>query len=207
MRHSLKSVPYAEPGMKIGLLGGSFNPPHEGHVDISEMILKKAGLDKVWWMITPGNPWKDPSQLSCFLQRYAACRRLLTNPKIAVTGFEVFHTFHYTQETLSHLRMISPRLKFVWLMGADNLASFHLWQKWQQIASLMPMVVFDRPGSTFSVSSAPAALALQRFWIKEENVGLINCYKPPVWTFLHGRKNIHSSTAIRGRFRGDFENG
>jgi nicotinate-nucleotide adenylyltransferase len=191
-------IPYAEPGMRIGLLGGSFNPPHEGHLSITLLALKRAGLDRVWWLVSPGNPLKDHSELESLERRIELCRDLAGgHPRIDITAFEARHKVRYTEDTLALLRKLRPRLNFVWMMGADNLATFHRWQNWRHIARMMPIVVIDRPGSTLSYRSAPAAIALARYRIDEGDAELISRCRPPAWTFLHGPRSALSSSAIR----------
>ncbi len=183
--------------MVVGLLGGSFNPPHEGHLHISELALKRAKLDQVWWIVSPGNPLKDHSELASLGKRLGLCHDLARHPDIKVTAFEARFNVRYTEHTLSILKQRRPRLKFVWLMGADNLAGFHKWQNWRRIANMMPIIVIDRPGSTLSYLSAPAAIALSRYRVDEEDVSRLAQMKPPAWTFLHGPRSLLSSTQIR----------
>lgn len=194
-------IPHAEPGMRIGLFGGSFNPPHEGHVHASLLALKRARLHRIWWLVTPGNPLKDSRELESLETRLERCHALVRHPAIDVTAIEAGFDTRYTEETLSRLMTVRPRLDFVWIMGADNLASFHRWQNWRRIAAMMPMIVIDRPGSTLSFLHAPAAIALSRYRIDEDDCGLISRLKPPAWTFLHGPRSPLSSTAIREKRR------
>lgn len=190
-------IPPTGDGMRIGLFGGSFNPPHEGHRVISEFVLKRAGLDRVWWLVTPGNPLKDHGDLAPLGERIALSREMATDSRIVVTGLEARFSVRYTADTLAILRRLRPRVRFVWIMGADNLASFHRWQNWRQIAAMMPIIVVDRPGSTLSFLSARAAIALARWRIDEGDVGRIANLAPPAWTFLHGPRMALSSTEIR----------
>jgi nicotinate-nucleotide adenylyltransferase len=184
--------------MAVGLLGGSFNPPHPGHRLISELALKRARLDQVWWLVSPGNPLKDHSQLASLSSRLELCHAMTRHPDIKVTAFEARFDVRYTQDTLSILTRRRPNIDFVWLMGADNLAGFHKWQNWRRIASLMPFIVIDRPGFTLSYLSAPAAIALARYRIDESDAQLLPRMKPPAWCFLHGPRSYLSSTTIRG---------
>ncbi|MEZ5871322.1 MAG: nicotinate-nucleotide adenylyltransferase [Nitratireductor sp.] len=200
LAHYLR-FPHCEPGMKIGLFGGSFNPPHEGHVHVSDLALRRARLDRIWWMVTPRNPLKDHSQLAPLGERLQLCSRLARNPAVDVTAFEARFNVRFTADTLSILKQRFPRIRFVWIMGADNLAGFHRWQNWRRIASMMPILVIDRPGSTLSVRSAPAALALSRYRIAEQRAGTIAVCKPPAWAFVHGPRSALSSTAIRNSMK------
>ena len=183
--------------MKIGLFGGSFNPPHEGHLHASELALQRARLNQVWWLVTPGNPLKDHSNLAPLEQRIKSCREIAGHPKIKITAFEASLNVRYTADTLRLIMQKRPRLKFVWIMGADNLASFHLWQDWRSIAAMMPIVVIDRPGATLSYVSAPAALALSRYRVDEDDAARLPGLRPPAWTFVHGPRNSLSSTKLR----------
>ena len=192
-------MPVAGDGQRIGLFGGSFNPPHEGHLHLCDLALKRLELDQIWWMVTPGNPLKDVSELPELKERIELCRQLVRDPRIRVTGFEANYRVRYTADTVSLIRRFRPRLKFVWLMGADNLAGFHRWQDWRGIASMVPIAVIDRPGSTLSYLSARAARALSRYRVDEEDASLLADMKPPAWTFLHGPRNMLSSTVLRGK--------
>ena len=184
--------------MRIGLLGGSFNPPHDGHVHISEMALARLDLHQVWWLVTPGNPLKDHAGLPGLRERLALCRALATHPGIRCTGLEAAFNVRYTADTLDILTRRRPAARFVWLMGADNLADFHRWERWRDIAATVPIAVFDRPGSTLAFHSAKAAHALARFRIDEADAPLLATRQPPAWTFIHGARSALSSTALRG---------
>lgn len=190
-------LPATADGMKIGLFGGSFNPPHEGHVHVSETALKRGQLDQVWWLVTPGNPLKDTSDLESLPKRIKKSHDIITHPKMKVTAFEAKHNVRYTQETLSLLLKLRPNLNFVWVMGADNLKSFHKWQNWRSIADMMPIMVIDRPGSTLSYRSAQAAIALSRYRIDETDSELLPYMQAPAWSFIHAPRSSSSSTAIR----------
>ena len=151
--------PYGS-GQTIGLLGGSFNPPHDGHRLISELALRRLGLDRVWWLATPGNPLKSSAELAKQEARVAAARAIARHPRIAVTDFEAEIGSRYTYQSLKLLRERCGGARFVWIMGADNLCQFHRWRRWRDIADLAPIVVVDRPGSTFAALSSRAAQAL-----------------------------------------------
>ena len=196
LRQALE-IPFAEDGMAIGLLGGSFNPPHQGHLAISLLAMKRARLDRLWWLVSPGNPLKDHSELESLERRIKLCSGIANHPRIDITAFEANHKLGYTHDTLALLRRLRPRINFVWIMGADNLAGFHHWQNWRRIAAMMPFIVVDRPGSTLSCRSAPAAIALARYRIDEDDAAMISRMRPPAWTFLHGPRSLISSTAIR----------
>ncbi|GIL00489.1 MAG: putative nicotinate-nucleotide adenylyltransferase [Alphaproteobacteria bacterium] len=194
-------IPPTADGMRVGLFGGSFNPPHEGHLRVSEHVLKRARLDRIWWLVTPGNPLKDHGELAPLDRRIALCRGIARHPRIVVTALEARYSVRYTADTLAILKRLRPRVRFVWIMGADNLASFHHWQDWRRIAAMMPMIVVDRPGSTLSFLSARAAIALARWRVSEDAAAVVADLTPPAWTFLHGPRLALSSTAIRAASR------
>jgi nicotinate-nucleotide adenylyltransferase len=193
----LPVLPRHGPGQRIGLLGGSFNPPHAGHRLASLLALRRLGLDRVWWVVTPGNPLKDIAQLPPLAQRMAAARRVAADPRIAVTGFEALIGTRFTYDTIAYLKRRCPTVHFVWLMGADNLAGFHRWQRWRGIAALVPIAVIDRPGSTMRASSAPAAAWLGHRRFSPNRALALATARPPAWIFLHGPRSRLSSTLIR----------
>gem|GEM_PF-57243 len=182
---------------RIGLLGGSFNPPHEGHRQISLAALDKLGLDAVWWLVTPGNPLKDADLYAPYEERLAKARRLADHPDIVVSDFERRHNLQYTVDVLERLQIVNPDIDFVWLMGADSLAGFHLWKDWRKIAELAPMAVFNRPGYTDSALSGEAATALNAFRINENDLDQLITSDPPAWIYFSETDNPLSSTAIR----------
>jgi nicotinate-nucleotide adenylyltransferase len=191
------ALPKAEPGMRVGLFGGSFNPPHEGHELVALQCLRRLALDKVWILVTPGNPLKDHAHLAPLETRMAAARQVMNHPQLEVTGFEAAHGFSYTFETLSFLTTKHPAVKFVWIMGADSLMSFDHWERWHDIAQLMPMAVYARPGATFRATQSPAAVALGSVRIPEEAAETLAGREPPAWVYLRGIMSGASSTAIR----------
>jgi len=192
-------MPHVEPGQRIGLFGGSFNPPHEGHVHVSEKALRRLELDQIWWLVTPGNPLKEHGELALLEKRLALCEELAFDPRVKITAFEAALPTSYTANTLKYVVQRNSGVKFVWIMGADNLGQFHLWERWRQIAQLMPIAVVDRPGATMAFHSARAAIALRRFRLDETDASSLASKHPPAWTFLHGPRNSLSSTAIRAK--------
>ncbi len=184
-------------GQAIGLLGGSFNPAHAAHRQISEQALKRIGLDAVWWLVSPGNPLKEHGDLAPLGERMEGARRVGHHPRIHVTDVETVLGTSRTVDLLAWLKRTCPTVRFVWLMGADNLASFHRWHRWREIAALAPIAVIDRPGSTFAAVSGPAARALARFRIDESDARRLPSCEPPAWTILHGPRSDLSSTALR----------
>ena len=192
-----QAIPLYTNGMRIGLLGGSFNPPHVAHRAISLFAIKRLKLDRVWWLVTPGNPLKDQDGLRDLNERTAAARRMANDPRIDVSCLESVIGTRYTVETISYLRRRASGLRFVWIMGADNLAQFHRWQNWRRIASEVPMAVIDRPPQSFRALAAPAAQALARYRLPENQAGRLADQRPPAWVFLSGMKLNLSSTGLR----------
>jgi nicotinate-nucleotide adenylyltransferase len=192
-----KTIPIHSNGMRIGLLGGSFNPPHIAHRAISLFAIKRLKLDRVWWLVTPGNPLKDNGALHELDERAQAARQMASDPRIDVSCLESVIGTRYTVDTINYLRRRVSGLRFVWIMGADNLAQFHRWQNWQRIASQMPIAVIDRPPSSFRALAAPAARALARYRVPENEAGRLADFRAPAWVFLTGLKMNLSSTGLR----------
>jgi nicotinate-nucleotide adenylyltransferase len=183
--------------MRIGLLGGSFNPAHETHRAVSLLALKRLGLDRVWWLVTPGNPLKDNRSLPPLAERIAQARTVARSPFIEVTGIEAILGTTFTYDTVSRLRSCYPAVRFVFLMGADILAEFHRWKRWRDLAGKIPLAVIDRAGWTGRAFASPAAMALARARIPEQDAPTLPLRKPPAWVFLHELKSGQSSTALR----------
>jgi nicotinate-nucleotide adenylyltransferase len=194
---SSHEIPLHTDGMRIGLLGGSFNPPHAAHRAISQFAIKRLQLDRVWWLVTPGNPLKAPAGLRELDERAGAARKMADDPRIDVSCLESVIGTRYTADTISYLRRRCSGLRFVWIMGADNLAQFHRWQNWRRIADQVPFAVIDRPPQSFRALAAPAALALQRYRIPESCAGRLADCRAPAWVFLTGMKSTLSSTGLR----------
>ena len=190
-------LPPFVPGMRIGLLGGSFNPPHEGHALITRLALRRLALDRVWWLVTPGNPLKSLTGLAALKARMEAARRLDVGPRVVVSDIEAQIDSRYTYDTLLWLRRRAPGVHFVWIMGADNLRQFHLWRHWRLIADLMPIVVVDRPGSTLKAISSQAGAAIAPWRVPERDATRLATMPPPALLFLHGPRSGLSSTALR----------
>ena len=185
--------------MAVGLFGGSFNPPHAGHLLVAREVLKRLWLDQVWLLVTPGNPLKTKSDPAALGKRVAAVKELAADPRLRVTAFEATRGFTYTFETLSWLVRTQPGRHFVWIMGSDNLLTFHKWLKWKEISELMPMAVYERPGSALIAPKAPAAGALARYRIDEADAPGLWRMPPPAWVYLHGITSELSSTTLRRR--------
>jgi nicotinate-nucleotide adenylyltransferase len=183
--------------MRIGLLGGSFNPPHAAHRAISLFAMKRLKLDRVWWLVSPGNPLKDHNGLRDLDERAEAARQVANDPRIDVTCLEAVIGTRYTVDTITYLRRRCSGLRFVWIMGADNLAQFHRWEHWRRIASEVPVAVIDRPPQSFRALAAPAARALAPYRIAEKDASLLAGRRAPAWVFLTGLKLNLSSTRLR----------
>jgi nicotinate-nucleotide adenylyltransferase len=195
-RREVKVPPHG-PRLKIGLLGGSFNPPHEAHLAVTRLALRRLGLDRVWWLVTPGNPLKDTRALPPLAERLASARRLAAHPRIDVTDLEAAIGTRFTADTIAWLTRRFPAVRFVWIMGADNLAQFDRWQNWRAIAEAVPIAVVDRFGASYAATASPAAQALAAARIRENDARSLPDRKPPAWVYLHGLKSPLSSTAIR----------
>ena len=193
MRHAF---PIATPGQRIGILGGSFDPAHAGHLLISRVAMARLGLDRVWWMVSPGNPLKahGPAPMA---QRIRDAGALATDPRIVITDIEMRLGTRMTADTLPALRGAYPGMRFVWLMGSDNLLQFHRWDRWRDIAACMPIAVLARPGTRQAARTAPAAQVLTPFRLPEARARLLPACDAPAWVFLNLPMSPLSSSAIR----------
>lgn len=191
-------LPLARAGQTIGLFGGSFDPAHPGHLHVSREALKRFGLDRVWWLVSPGNPLKahGPAPLA---QRMAAARGLVDHPRIIVTDIEARIGTRYTAQTIAALQALYPGVRFVWLMGADNLAQFHRWQDWQEIMGRVAVGVLARPGSRIAARTAKAASIYRHAKLPAEAAHLLAHTPPPAWCFVNLPMIDASSSAIRAR--------
>lgn len=190
-------VPPCYAGMTIGLLGGSFNPPHEAHRAISLTALKRLRLSRVWWLVSPGNPLKSHEGLIELGERVRLARDVARHPKITVTALEAALGSAYTAETLRFLRRRCPGVRFVWLMGGDNLATFHRWNRWRAIFETLPIAVADRPGWRFKALHSPAAIRFAASRWPEAHADALPFAAPPAWTYLTGPLLNLSSTELR----------
>lgn len=204
LRHPLRipgitELPHSGAGMRIGLFGGSFNPIHDGHRLVVEETLHRLQLDAFWVLVTPGNPLKTHNDLAPLADRVLAARQVLDNPRVRVTGFEAAHGFTYSWQTIRFLTQSLPDRRFVWIMGADNLVDFNRWERWRNIAAMVPIAVYVRPGSSRRAPVSMAASYLARWRVDEEDASRLALLPPPAWVYLHGRQSTLSSSAIRAR--------
>ncbi|HDZ82464.1 MAG TPA: nicotinate-nucleotide adenylyltransferase [Roseobacter sp.] len=188
--------PYATPGQVIGLLGGSFDPAHAGHAHITREALKRFGLDRVWWLVSPGNPLKahGPAPMA---QRLEHARQIIQHPRVVLTDIEERLGTRHTAQTLTALRARYQGVRFVWLMGADNLAQLHLWQNWQHIVETVPIGVLARPGQRISARMSRAASLYAKYRIPAPQSQLLRSAEAPAWCFVNVPMTDISSTAIR----------
>jgi nicotinate-nucleotide adenylyltransferase len=184
-------------GARIGLLGGSFNPAHEGHRHISLVALRRLKLDLMWWLVSPQNPLKSTSEMAPLARRLQSARETAAHPDIAVSAIEVELGTQYTIDTIAALQRLFPRAHFVWVMGGDSMASFHLWKDWEEIPRRLPMAVIARPGFTTKALTSPAGVALQAARVRD--AATLADRTPPAWAFIHERLDGASATALRNR--------
>ncbi|MEO8558761.1 MAG: nicotinate-nucleotide adenylyltransferase [Rhodospirillales bacterium] len=184
-------------GRRIGLLGGSFNPAHEGHLHISREALKRLRLDEVWWLVSPQNPLKPRAGMAELAERVAAAQQVAHGRRIKVTDIESKLGTRYTIDTLRALQRRFPGVRFVWLMGADNLAQIARWRGWRQIFGLLPIAVFDRPAYSLRALSSQAARRFASQRIKPEQAFELAARAAPAWVFIRSRLHPASATAIR----------
>ena len=184
-------------GCRVGLLGGSFNPAHDGHRHISLEAMKRLGLDAVWWLVSPQNPLKPADGMAPFAERIDSARRAARHPRIVVTGIEAALGTRYTADTLKALTARFPRTEFVWLMGADNLAQIRHWQRWTKIFETVPVAVYDRPTYSLRALSGLAARRFARARIDQDHTRALAGTAAPAWVFFLAKRHPASATALR----------
>ena len=191
-----QGFPVAKAGQVVGLLGGSFDPAHEGHVHITRTALKRFGLDRVWWLVSPANPLKKrgPALLS---DRMARARQVMQHPRVEVTDIESRLGTRYTAETVAALQARYPAVRFVWLMGADNLTQFHRWQDWRWIMDNVPVGVLARPNDRISARLSKAARVYREAMLQGRASEVLGRGDAPRWCFVNIPMSDASSTAIR----------
>tara|TARA_B100001121_G_scaffold300051_1_gene309503 strand:+ start:417 stop:1046 length:630 start_codon:yes stop_codon:yes gene_type:complete len=185
------------PNQRIGLLGGSFNPAHDGHLSISKFALQRLGLNQIWWIISPRNPLKKYDLLYDFEDRLFSARKIINTNKISISKLELNAQIKYTIGTLEYLKARYPGAKFVWIMGADNLNQFHLWREWEKIMRLTPIAIIDRPSSSLNVTSSLFANKYRAYRVDEADSNNLIYYKKPAWVFMHTKLNYQSSSQLR----------
>jgi nicotinate-nucleotide adenylyltransferase len=192
----------AHTGRRIGLLGGSFNPAHGGHLHISRLALSRLDLDEVWWLVSPQNPLKPAAGMAPFAERLAqAAAVAAADRRIRVTAIEATLGSTYTADTLKALRRRFPRAHFVWLMGSDNLAQLPYWRRWLDIFRTVPIAVFDRPSTALNAIAGVAAQRFARSRISPAAARHLAVMPPPAWAFFHTRLDPRSATRIRAERR------
>ena len=188
--------PIAIPGQRIGLLGGSFDPPHRGHMHISRWALRTLRLDRIWWLVSPGNPLK-PHGPAALAARMAACQGVIDHPRVEATDIEGRLGSRYTADTLASLSRRFAGVRFVWLMGADNLVTFHHWERWQEILANYPIGVLARPGEQLHAGLSPAARRFRRWRLPEAAAPALGTGPVPRWVLLTGPMSPVSSSVLR----------
>ena len=191
-----QGFPPVKAGRRIGLLGGSFDPAHAGHVHISKVALKRFGLDRLWWLVSPGNPLKEsgPAPLA---DRMQAARAMMQHPRVTVTDIEAQLGTSYTAQTMVALRRRYRGVRFVWIMGADNLAQLHHWQDWEWIMEHVPVGVLARPGDRISARMSRAARLYAKTRISGHASQILGRATAPAWCFVNVPMSGQSSSAIR----------
>lgn len=192
---------HLEPGMRVGLFGGSFNPAHEGHAHVAETARRRMGLDRVIWLVSPQNPLKSSHETASLAERMAGASRFAQGPGMIVSDVETRLGSAYTIDTIRSLKARFPGVEFVWVMGADSLASFHRWKGWTQIMREVPVAVVSRPWIALRSRFSPAARRFARFRRSSMHAGSLPGATAPAWVFLRGPLNFQSSTALRERMR------
>jgi nicotinate-nucleotide adenylyltransferase len=182
-------------GLRVGLLGGSFNPAHEGHLHVSAAALKALELDYVWWLVSPHNPLKPEKGMADFEARIGAARALVRNRRIIVSGIEAALGTRYTADTLTQLTRRFSRVRFVWLMGSDNLVQIPRWRNWRAIFRLVPIAVVARPGSALGARCGKAADVFRSRYAAPDKTFATR--RTPVWTIIEARRNYLSATRLR----------
>jgi nicotinate-nucleotide adenylyltransferase len=188
--------------LRVGILGGSFNPAHEGHRHISLLALKHLALDELWWLVSPQNPLKSTDDMDSFDERFASATAMARHPRIRVTDIEARLGTRYTADTLKTIIRRFPQTHFVWIMGADNLHQIDRWKNWRLIFRIVPVAVFDRAPFVWGALASHAARRFRHYRLQTNRAAQLALAKPPAWVFFHTQLHPASSTAIRaGRRR------
>ena len=189
---------HLEPGMRVGLFGGSFDPAHEGHAHVARTVLKRLGLNRLIWLVSPGNPLK-PAASADLERRVRSARRMARGSKMIVSGAEARLGVRYTIDTVRALKARYPRVRFVWIMGADSLLGFHRWRGWAELMREIPVAIVTRPGSAIRSRTAPAASRFARARLPSGRAHDLALAHPPAWIFLRAPWSFASSTALRAQ--------
>jgi nicotinate-nucleotide adenylyltransferase len=201
---SLRPGFHLQPGMRVGLYGGSFNPAHDGHAHVAETARKRLGLDRVIWLVSPQNPLKSARDTAPLAERMAGVRRQARDRGMVVSDVESRMGSQYTIDTVRALKARFPGVKFVWIMGADSLATFHRWRGWTQIMRELPVAVISRPWASLKSRFSPTARRFAFARRPAAQAALLPDEAAPAWAYLHGPLNFASSTALReGRRKGE----
>ena len=186
-------------GQRIGLLGGSFNPSHDGHLELTRTALARLALDEVWWLVSPQNPLKPEAGMAGLEERVSQAREAVDQPQVRVTALEAALGTRFSVDTVQALTRHFPKVRFVWLMGADNLIQLPEWKDWRRLFERVPIAVFARPGySERALATKPAEL-FARVRLAESQATELADRPPPAWVFIHGPLNPSSSTALRAQ--------
>lgn len=184
-------------GLRIGLLGGSFNPAHEGHLHVSRQALATLELDFVWWLVSPQNPLKDRQELAPFEDRLAGAKLMAGDSKMVVFSPEQSLGTKFSYDVIVALGETCPHTHFVWLMGADNMVQFPAWRNWRRICEIVPIAVFDRPGYSLPALTGEMAQSFAKHRLAAHQASSLADLDPPVWTFISCQLHPQSATKIR----------
>ena len=184
------------------MLGGSFNPAHQGHRHVADLALRRLQLDQVWLLVSPGNPLKQAQGMAPLADRLASAATIADGRRVLATAIERPLGTRYTADTLTALRRLFPRVQFVWLMGADILAELPRWRRWTGVARALPFAVLPRPGYNHRALAGQAARRLRRSWRPAREAPILAELPPPAWTFLPAQQNAISATALRAAYSG-----
>jgi nicotinate-nucleotide adenylyltransferase len=189
-------------GRRVGLMGGSFNPAHEGHLHVSRLALERLRLDAVWWLVSPQNPLKPAAGMAPFEERFASAQAAAkAEPRIVVSDLELRLGTRFAVDTVALLKRRFPAVRFVWIMGADNMIQVRKWRKWRAIFRALPIAVFARPSYSWRARSSRAARRFANAEVSESRARSLVDVRPPAWTYLETRPKALSATRIRARRR------
>lgn len=182
---------------RVGVLGGSFNPAHAGHLHVARTALRRLRLDQVWLLVSPGNPLKPRAGMAPFPDRLLSARRIADGRRVVATGIEACLGLRYTWQVLAALQRRFPQVEFAWLMGADNLEQLPRWRRWMRVARAMPFAVLPRPSYNHRALAGKAAQRLRHGLRHPSAAPALPSLHPPAWSFLTVRQNPISATALR----------